>query len=425
MIGMIGRYVIVILLLMAPAANMHAQTSGCTDPLAVNYNNAATQNDGSCTYAAVTINPLTSVTLSDTVKETSGLIYWNGALWTHNDDTYNTLYALDTADGHIIRKVTIANGVNHDWEEVTQDSAFIYIGDFGNNGNGNRTDLAILKISKADILAGDTAVQATKIAFSYADQTNFTPTGNNNTDFDCEAFIAAGDSLYLFNKEWISRQTRVYALPKTPGTYVTAPQAQYNVQGLVTGATYLPAKRAVLLCGYDITGVLLQPFVVLLYDFRGVSFFSGNKRKLTNSQLYHQTEGIATADGRTFFISNEQFDHSPVNVPQALQRFDLSAYLSGYYGTLHVSAPVADEMPLIYPNPCANTLWLHLPAANNVSVTIRLVNMLGETVENNAWRADNNGNIRYEIPALLPDGNYLLHMQANGREWQEKIARAR
>ncbi|RZK04103.1 MAG: T9SS C-terminal target domain-containing protein, partial [Flavobacterium sp.] len=64
-----------------------AQLSGCTDALAKNYNPSAILNDGSCVYENSKIAPVFSITLSDTLRETSGLAYFNNQLWTHNDDT--------------------------------------------------------------------------------------------------------------------------------------------------------------------------------------------------------------------------------------------------------------------------------------------------------------------------------------------------
>src|SRR5215217_4150572 len=100
---------------------------GCNDPYATNYNAAATINDGSCVYAATSITPVVAGTLSDSLAETSGMVYWNGWLWTHNDDTDPHLYAIDTLDGHIVKKVEILNVINNDWEEITQDNDYFYL----------------------------------------------------------------------------------------------------------------------------------------------------------------------------------------------------------------------------------------------------------------------------------------------------------
>ena len=85
--------------------------------------------------------------LPNSISETSGLLFYNGKLITHNDsgDAAN-LYELDTIRGNITRTITISNATNSDWEDITQDDTHIYIGDFGNNSNGNRQDLKIYKI---------------------------------------------------------------------------------------------------------------------------------------------------------------------------------------------------------------------------------------------------------------------------------------
>ena len=81
--------------------------------------------------------------LPGSLNESSGAIFFNNRLITHNDSGGEAkLYELDTISGIIEREVTILNATNVDWEDITQDETSIYIGDFGNN-NGNRTDLKI------------------------------------------------------------------------------------------------------------------------------------------------------------------------------------------------------------------------------------------------------------------------------------------
>ena len=81
--------------------------------------------------------------LSNEISETSGLIFHNGKLITHNDSG-NTpqLFEIDTVSYQITRTVTLSNVANIDWEDIAQDSEYIYIGDFGNN-LGTRTDLSL------------------------------------------------------------------------------------------------------------------------------------------------------------------------------------------------------------------------------------------------------------------------------------------
>ena len=73
------------------------------------------------------------------VIETSGLLFLNGKLITHNDSGDDSnLYEIDTITGNITRTVSVSNATNIDWEDIAQDDTYIYIGDFGNN-NGTRT----------------------------------------------------------------------------------------------------------------------------------------------------------------------------------------------------------------------------------------------------------------------------------------------
>ncbi len=310
--------------------NLGGQTRGCTDPLAINYSKTATVNDGSCIYDAVKVSPVSESNLSATLKETSGLVWWNDHLWTHNDNSDLNIYKLDTIRGDILNTFTLSGTENNDWEEISMDDTHLYIGDFGNNSSGNRTDLKILKIEKSSLLAGDPSIES--IYFSYPDQTDFISPGVNSTDFDCEALIVSGDSIYLFTKQWISNNTSLYALPKSPGTYKARLRNTFNVDGLITGAVYLESKKLVALSGYSSSWV---PFVYLLYDFQGSDFFSGNKRKIVIDSPYHQVEGISTVNGSKYYISNEYISiGSILTIPNKLQIIDLSSLLKKYFNTL-------------------------------------------------------------------------------------------
>jgi len=327
--------------------------AGCTDPLANNYDPDATINDGSCTYDPISISPQQTFSLDEQVKGTSGLILWDGYLWTHNDHADSVLYGLDTSNANIERTYALEGTLNGNWEEISQDQNYIYIGDFGNN-RGNRTDLHILRIDKNTLIAGNPVIDT--IWFSYADQTDFVFGEVNQTDFDCEAMIVSEDSIYLFTKEWISYGTTVYRLPKIPGKYVTTKKAAYDIQGLVTGTTYLEPERLVVLCGYT---NLLQPFIFFFYDFRGHDFFHGNKRRINISLPFHQVEGVVTQDGIKYYLSNESFTmQSLINTPQMLHVLDLSLFLEEYLASLtsnraHVQL---NDGVFVYPNPAGNCI---------------------------------------------------------------------
>lgn len=302
-----------------------AQISGCTDPLSENYNSAATVNDGSCTYVSVKIKPKYSVKLNALLKETSSLVQSDSLLWTSNDNTETVLYGIDTK-GVIRNKIQLKNTTNTDWEEISQDSLYFYIGDFGNNASGNRKDLHILRIEKKSLSRNNQKIDT--LTFSYSNQKDFKTTKGNATNFDCEAFIVSGENIYLFTKQWKERKTSVYQIPKIPGKHIAQLKESYDVDGLVTSATFLPEKKLLVLAGYN---RFLSPFMYLFYDYNGSDFFSGNKRKIKIALPLHQMEGITTQDGLHYYLTNENFSRRPiVTISQKLHLFDLSAYLSNY-----------------------------------------------------------------------------------------------
>lgn len=303
----------------------YAQISGCTDSLSKNYNPLATRNDGSCSYSNTRIKPDFSVQLKAVMKETSSLLLWNSLLWTTNDDRDTTLYGMDTT-GVIQKEISLQKIANTNWEDMAQDSLYFYIGDFGNNVTGNRKDLHILRVEKESLAQLTPKIDT--LSFTYSDQTDFRKLKSNTTDFDCEAFIVADDSIYLFTKQWKQKRTTVYVLPKAAGNHVAQLKESYNVKGLITGATYVPDKKIIALCGYSNT---LSPFIYLLYDYSESRFFTGNKRKIKIALPFHQIESIASKDGLNFYLTNETFVRKPFfNSPAQLHQFDLTAFLSDY-----------------------------------------------------------------------------------------------
>ncbi len=312
----------VFLIFLLYITSTYGQISGCTDPLSINFNSKATINDGSCQYASTKIKPESSNNLNGSLTETSGLIAFDNLFWTHNDNLDKSIYGL-TNLGLIQKKISLEKVINTDWEAISQDSTSLYIGDFGNNFEGNRTDLHILRIEKKSFSSNTPVIDT--ISFSYSNQTVFAKKKSNRTDFDCEAFVVSQDSIYLFTKQWNQNKTSVYVLPKTPGKHVAILKETLNVKGLITGATLLASGKGIVLCGYS---RMLQPFLYLLYDYKNNAFSTGNQRKIRLSLPFHQIEGIATFDGNLFYLTNESFIRKPfVNVPQQIHTVDLSSYL--------------------------------------------------------------------------------------------------
>lgn len=322
-----------------------AQVSGCTDPQAENFNPDAEVNDGSCLYAPTNFTPEEVVpALPDQIMETSGLIYWNGGLWTFNDSqNLPEIYKIDTLTGVVLQIISFQGVQNIDWEDITQDDDYIYVGDFGNN-LGNRTDLSIFFIQKDAIPdTGNTSIAPMAINYSYGDQTSFMRLNRNN-NYDCESMLSLGDSLYIFTKNWDNLQTRLYTLPKVAGTYVVFPKDSMNVDGLLTGAD-INERGEIVLIGYK----NYNPFMWLLYDFTDDDFFGGNKRRIDFSgMLGIQTEGICYTFGRNVFVSSEK---TAIN-PAKLFKINTHQWTDSYStGIEDMTEPTNDHGLLIYPNP--------------------------------------------------------------------------
>jgi len=292
-----------LLILFIEVSILHAQT-GCTDRTAINYNAKALQNDGSCAYDSIRISPTFKSFLAKEISESSGIIFSDGKLWTHNDaGNSSAIFSVDSATGKTLQTVYIDNHKNIDWEDITADEKYIYVCDCGNN-KGSRTDLKILKIDQSKI-GNDSIVhlQADAISFSYTDQNSFVESKNHN--FDCESMISIEDSLYIFTKDREDLQTRVYRIPKTSGNYTISPYTCFNINGLITGAAYDPYKKELVLIGY-LKGHI-NSFLWVLSDFKDHLFFSGNKKRIEigNGNEW-QTEGLCYCKNGNFFISNEK-----------------------------------------------------------------------------------------------------------------------
>ena len=272
---------------------------------------AAVQNN--TTLAPAIVTGLKS-TLPSLLKESSGLCYTDGNLWSFGDSgNLNAIFKIDTATGAIVQIVILANQPNVDYEDITADSLYIYVGDTGNN-YGDRKDLRVLRIKKSDINSKDFQqnIHADAINFSYADQTDFT--SNNNTNFDCEAITSIGKYLYLFSKNRGDLQTRCYKMPKDTGTYSLTPIATFNSNGKITDATYNPTTKELALLGY--MNQKKASFIWFFNDYNGDDFFSGTAKRYTIGDVNKdwQTEGLAYITGKRLMLSCETSTSHPASL---------------------------------------------------------------------------------------------------------------
>lgn len=242
--------------------------------------------------------------LDDRIKETSGLNFFNGKLYTFNDSgNQSELFEIDQYSGNITNILKI-NAENKDWEALANDGNYFYIGDFGNNA-GNRKDLKIYKIrfQAAEINNDEVKI----IDFYYPEQTDFA-SKNIDTDFDAEAMIYLNGKLHLFTKEWSSKSTSHYVIdPQIYNSQKAEKTESYKTDFVVTDASYFDKK--LYLIGYTKkTEVFLDIFDE---SEPGIFFKSPPKHYYLGSSLsIGQIEGIAVNE-EGIYISGEKF-HSPI-----------------------------------------------------------------------------------------------------------------
>ncbi len=231
--------------------------------------------------------------LPPAVNESSGLAKVEGkeTFWTHNDGGGKAeIYEVDL-NGKLVSSCELRGIQNVDWEDLSRDSTGnLLIGDFGNNQN-DRRDLRIYRVNLQD------PAKSGLIQFRYGQQSEFPPSRRRDRYFDCEAFFAFGDSLYLFSKNRGSDlQVRMYAMPNRPGNYVIEPKTSTRIEQQVTAADVAPDGK---------TFALLTYGKVLFYRIE-------NGQVNFNHPLYclklarEQTEGLAFVNNTDLLISNEQ-----------------------------------------------------------------------------------------------------------------------
>lgn len=343
--------------------------------------------------------------LPDETKETSGLLFFDSKIITHNDSgNQPNLYEIDSLSGNLLRTVNVHNATNIDWEDITEDENHIYIADIGNN-NGNRTDLKIYKILKSDF-KNSTSVSADIISFSYEDQTNF-DSKPNGSNFDAESIVIYNNSILIFTKNWNDLKTNVYKTPLITGNYLAKKVSSANVDGLITGGVYNDDRF--FLTGYDTT---LTPFLIYISPNRKPGediFFSGfNKISLENELGQgSQLEGI-TNIGFTgnYYISREHFtttiNGNQYDFTQKLYEFqdETSPLLSFEENKL--------KKIIISPNPVTNKIKIN---ENLQFFSLEIYNSLGKKMDTPLFDTQEEIDISH-----LEKGVYILKMQFKNKK---------
>ena len=238
--------------------------------------------------------------LSKKIEETSGLEIINNQFITHNDSGGEASIYYLSMKGKILYERKINSVTNKDWEDITKDEKYIYIGDFGNNYN-NRKDLKIYKVP-IDL---DSNENNETISFNYPEQKSFTI--NKKTIYDCEGIISIENSLVVFTKNRDKKITELYKIPKEPGDYNAKKIGIINTESIVTGADY--NKKLKLL-------VMTSTKNFSKYYLTKVNNFSLDIRDDYQMNTYEipigktQVEAVKIIDERNFWITSEDEKNS-------------------------------------------------------------------------------------------------------------------
>lgn len=248
-------------------------------------------------------------TISDTLYETSGMQRSGNEFISFNDSGGEPKLYLFGKNGNIVGILPDRGALNIDWETMAEDDEYYYIGDVGNN-RGIRDTLIIYRVPKSKSGLESWDISQNIINFVYNEEVS--RDGRGRYSHDCEAALAYRDSIYLFAKDWVKQETRVYALPSKPGHYSLKARSDYQVNALITGADILRQSKEVVLVGY-------RNFIPILIRYKfadsPASIACGGKARKYPWYFGTQTEAVTFGEQGEIFITAEKSRHK-----QALYR---------------------------------------------------------------------------------------------------------
>ena len=206
------------------------------------------------------LTPITQYSIPPVLNETSGLVEYQGSLWSINDGgNYPVLHSWSTSSQSDAPRFNeprmLAGADNFDWESMAQNDQGLFVLDCGNN-RGDRIWLQSYFVGWDSLKQKPVSAQKTQFRFGDTDPRVARRDHNN----DCEAAAWVEDSLWIFTKNWVDQQTRIYQLGSGQEQVLSA-FATLPVGGLVTGADYSAEFEQLVLLGYGKGLSMLQPFV--------------------------------------------------------------------------------------------------------------------------------------------------------------------
>lgn len=244
----------------------------------------------------LTIKLMEEHTLNDKMKETSGLVCTGRIAVTINDSGNDPVLFSINSKGQSIGEQPL-DFKNKDWEAVTADHQYFYIGDVGNN-DGRRDHVMVRKVSQATYKVAKTL----KLIYKDNDPAINLPYAH---DFDAESLVYHDRKLILFSKSWASRKVRVYHVDPNQEEQALEPVTFIDgLPGIITGADWDPYNNRFVVVGYNNSTIgLFRPFVATIsedYQLTGVA----------RLEDFAQVEGVCVKGPEEIWVSQEK---SPLN----------------------------------------------------------------------------------------------------------------
>jgi hypothetical protein len=208
---------------------------------------------------------VSSYPISDQLSEISGIENPVRSVYISiNDSGDEPVLYIMKSDGVIFHKIFISGAKNVDWEDLSFDGDFLYVGDIGNNRN-QRKDLMIYRIpwnnswgnyyidGKLNHNLPDT-LRADPFSFNYPDQISFPPE-ESRMNFDSEALTYADGKILILSKDRSKPYqglSKIYELDLSDKSSKTKLLQEIQLNGVswltgsVTGCDYLNNKLYVL-----------------------------------------------------------------------------------------------------------------------------------------------------------------------------------
>jgi hypothetical protein len=234
--------------------------------------------------------------LHSDLNENSGMVYWNKKIYFINDKGNNaSIYSIDTPFSGKATEIKIQHIKNKDWEEMSSNSNFIFIGDIGNN-KLDREEVEIYKIKKSSFIESDFR-HIDKIPFRY----------EKNTKQNCEAFVALENGFLFFTKE--PNICTVYFLANQDS--IAKKIGTLNTECLITGACI--SNKNLHLIGYNKKGSCYL-FNVSFKQTLNVGSYKMEKINLGSYNEIGQIEAISSLNGNELIISCESSKNNPAKL---------------------------------------------------------------------------------------------------------------